>query len=513
MKNFASETIFKLLSYYENSFASKVTEIRKELDNISLDKQKEQEKKTLKELLEKQELRYESLKKIINFVSSGIYLDSDIEKFISQNYKLKDKQLTEKWNEEIERGIREGRQKSANTFRGQRSITSQKAFFVLNETAESLNQKISSDDEEFYKLANRCEKAFIDDIDFNTAFKFSLSKFIGDYDTEKDYSVEELQEAIQFLKLISNSNLQRLASQIDKDKLACAYMRCRAPLFLSGEVISTSTYTLNSKDNNGVSEKKVKTLYGKKLNDAKIEINSYFHDVPALDLQLSDVENMVVVSNDNSDIMDEEVAFTIEDLEQKVIKSKWGIDLNQKLIDVLDSFLSSYNALSSEEKYKYLKNFQDKNVDEDICVKKCIYELKQFNENSSYTDFRIWVIKQDNYILSLVLDKLERENSSVRYSSVSSEYKIDLNDDDSIEVEDYRSVIDIPDELFTSLVEYSMEAPVSGTSEKRETLKKMLACFTKGGFIDWLKKKQYSVEDIKVVLRDIVNEDNNSSLD
>ena len=39
-------------------------------------------KKTLKELLEKQELRYESLKKIINFVSSGIYLDSDIEKFI-----------------------------------------------------------------------------------------------------------------------------------------------------------------------------------------------------------------------------------------------------------------------------------------------------------------------------------------------------------------------------------------------------------------------------------------------
>lgn len=447
---------------------------------------------------------------INQFVKSGIFTDSKVDKFICQNCDLSGKEMTEKWNV-LAKARKDMKQKSPNTFRGQVNVLSNKIYFMLGYTASELDKLLSGtteeDIEELISLGDNCKSLMkVHDVDISVDFDFSIESFLDEYDSKQDYRVSECKSEIEFLKMISKSNLERLALEQDKDKLAYILCRMRAPLFLSEE-IGSSTYKLKAPDTYLGYEEKERKVYSKKINDMKLEMNKYFESAEASDFRFVAPD---IQESTEGDPFDDEVVIPDDSNNDK---SKWGIELSRTGELMLQDADNRYQALSSDEQIKLVKKVTNQSAEVAVCKSR----LSEFNKYTPNEEIRNFIDSQNLFILSLVLGELDTDKSSGSkpVKEVTSEERLDLNDLDEVRISDYASVLALPDFLFDILEEYAMQyAPKSDSVNNENVIscKNYLRGFTRNGVLKFLKGSNFTEKEIKTVLQGLVDRSNSKEV-
>lgn len=211
-----------------------------------------------------------TIKKLDNFLLSGVLTKSNMEKFILENYKLGVSEITKKWN------LTHRPEKKENTFRGQYSLLGSYIGSLFNISAGELNNIfVSNNLEAFRGIHDLIDSFSVGNLDFSKRFPYlvedlNLMEYSNNPQVTKDYDFKDCINEIKFLKTLDITNIRRLAEDINIDKLS--YL-----LKVSSEPLVTDSYVeqINCK-------KKVKRP---QINQNKLAFCRIFKDVDEVNLK------------------------------------------------------------------------------------------------------------------------------------------------------------------------------------------------------------------------------------
>ena len=489
MSQHYNETIFHFLSSrYESLTAEKVelSKSKKTVDTSILD------------------AKIQCIANIRKYVKSGIFTNSKCDKFVCQNCDLSRKEMAEKWNT-LALGDSTLKKKSESTFRCQISVLSNKIYFLLGYSASELDDLLSRDTEEGIKelvrLSDNCISLMeINDIDISVDFNFSIEAILREHEIVKNYSVDECKSEIEFLKMVSRNNLERLMSEQNKDKLAYILCRMRAPLYLE-EQMSTATYKLKDPDSYLGYKEMERNVYAKKINDMKLEINKslYSSGIASLGFVEPEVVNMAYIDDD-------EVVLPNESVKSK---SKWGIQLSKTAEQMFQDAWNRYQSLTPEQRNEYVSQVSDHSLE----IEACKSQFFSFDNYTPLEQIKVFIDTQNPFILCMVLDELDVDKSSgsKQMKEQTSEDRLALNDIDEVRISDYKSVLPFPELLFDTLNEYVRDYAPKYTDVDESNLgkcKEFLRGYTRKGILKQLVSLKLSEKEIKTVLQSLVDKSN-----
>ena len=186
------ETFFKKLLYVERAYNYENTYYDE--DNIPI---------------KYSDYAQQTLRKLIGFIEQVEFTNKKSSKFICRNWRCKSSELQGLWEREF------GKVKSNGAFRAQISATSKSLYLLFGEdfAYDFMDQNVSYINEiiDAYKVGS-CT--------FVNAFPQDISKYLNLGIPSKEYKLEELEDEIRVLRELTNVNIEKKISSLDKDKLA-----------------------------------------------------------------------------------------------------------------------------------------------------------------------------------------------------------------------------------------------------------------------------------------------------
>lgn len=168
---------------------------------------------------------------VVSFVESGVYTDSDVEKFIVANFRLGATEMTKKWNE-----THFCKQKKVNTFCGQMSLLSSYISSIFQASPDEVFDAFVNND---FKVLNRIYSIVsvynISNVDVSERFR-ALKSFLPDCSEAKSFKLSECQKEFEILKTFDDAVILKILEGADFDKLIFLLNLCKKPL-ISNEYI------------------------------------------------------------------------------------------------------------------------------------------------------------------------------------------------------------------------------------------------------------------------------------
>jgi len=206
--------------------------ILRELANLELDME------TSSDFSDKARAAFDDL---ISFVESGAYTNSDIEKFIAQNFRLKPAEIIRLYKFS-------GKKKSANTLRSQMSSLNLSLRSILRLEGHELYQIFLTDNEFYYVRFRALNLLFKNEvINISERFSFNILEYLPTVSESNVYAVEDCCAELEFLKRFDRADLIECISNLDINKLAYAFRVLSMPTYvrekhLGADGIKTSLY-------------------------------------------------------------------------------------------------------------------------------------------------------------------------------------------------------------------------------------------------------------------------------
>ena len=185
----------------------------------------------------------QSLWSLITYIESGEITSSEVSKFILQNFRLKNDELLDKWN-----NMHVFKQKKMETLRGQISELSSQLYemfgnidvIYLSEDMKSINRINTLIDALQMREVRSIDDAVIEEL---------KSYFISDQLTDY-YSPSECKKELALIKSLSKQHIYSMIDKVDDKKLL--YVR----RLLNQELISTKKYDFNTEKYDMIMEMK-----------------------------------------------------------------------------------------------------------------------------------------------------------------------------------------------------------------------------------------------------------------
>ena len=155
--------------------------------------------------------------RLIESVESGGFSNSDITKFICQNWKLDYKELTSFWN-----GLN-GTEKSKDTFRSQVSTISAHLFTIFGDVQPSVfgnpNELSSEDISIRERLVAILDSMITEDTFAKNIYILEVLNYFEDLDAKDSFPLSECENELKVLKLLTKSNIYSLLDTCNSAKL------------------------------------------------------------------------------------------------------------------------------------------------------------------------------------------------------------------------------------------------------------------------------------------------------
>lgn len=167
-----------------------------------------------------------ALKKLISFVESGTFSNSDIEKYIAKNFRLSAKKLTADYNSK-----HLSKPKTAETFRSQISRINLSLSSILGIEAEALNDAFVNGDTKVFERIEALKSAFeVEHIDIAERFSL-LQGYLPTEASDKNYALEDCERELEVLRLFDKVNIDKYFKGVDYDKLSFLISELAKPLY------------------------------------------------------------------------------------------------------------------------------------------------------------------------------------------------------------------------------------------------------------------------------------------
>lgn len=194
----------------------------------------------------------------MSFVENGNFTDSEPVKYVCSNWKLKPREISDKWNSS------NAKKKSYNTWGVQVKFTSELLESIFPNFEPMIFHKTNDTDVKANEKRNIISLT-IKSID--TPNLYPSDMFIEEINklntgNETEYNIEDCEEELKVLKLLSQDNINNILSKVDKNKLS----------YILG-VLSQKSSVYKNKEFN-----KNKLLVLQKLNKVNTDFNEYKQD-------------------------------------------------------------------------------------------------------------------------------------------------------------------------------------------------------------------------------------------
>lgn len=151
----------------------------------------------------------QTLRKLIGFIEQAEFTNKKSSKFICRNWRCKSSELQGLWEREF------GKEKSGSAIRTQIMTTSKSLYLLFGEdfAYDFMDQNVS--------YINEIIDAYqVGSCTFVNAFPQDISKHLNLGIPNQEYKLEELEDEIRVLRELTNVNIKKKISSLDKDKLA-----------------------------------------------------------------------------------------------------------------------------------------------------------------------------------------------------------------------------------------------------------------------------------------------------
>lgn len=319
-----------------------------------------------------------ALKHLVSFIESGVYSDSDIEKYIARNFRLSAQKLTEDYNS---RHL--GSPKKPETFRSQISRMSLSLSSILGIKSSELNEAFVNGNEVLFQRIEALIHAFsVESID--VAERFSLLQgYLPTEISDTKYAIEDCQEELKILRTFDKLMIDRLLSGVNKDKLAFLISELSKPLYTRERSAGEKSTVISI------------------INEEKLALADQFALTKGV--RLKTPERIVVQqekpdSNEEvveSSVVDTPINVSEEDSKPEVIF--YGLNITKEMLEAIE--------------FRVQQKITVEEINESIDIGEVFSEYRMFFHSLTVTyplsDLVAWLKKANNSYLKIVWSEIK----------------------------------------------------------------------------------------------------------